>query len=358
VSLPTWRGVATRVDLARSTGPAHAFRRWRRDRALAELVQGRRLQLARALWAEAAAELGAEVVEVTPAELELRRGAAVARVTGQTVTLNDPRAAERAAEKPLVYELLAGAGVPVPEHHAFRLRDLAGARAFLARGPLPCVVKPARGSGGDGVTGGIRTERDLRRAALSASRYAPRLLVERQAAGDVFRLLVLDGEVLDVVRRRPPTVTGDGRSTLEELIFAEDERRLRGHADPGLKPFAVDLDCLLALERQGLSLRSTPPAGATVRVKTVTNYNRPLDNESVRGAVSEAFCTCAVAAARAVGLRLAGVDVVARRTDGDGVVVDLNPIPALHHHLHVANPGATSRVAVPILRALLGEPPP
>ena len=36
-----------------------------------------------------------------------------------------------------------------------------------------------------------------------------------------------------------------------------------------------------------------------------------------------------------------------------GVVVDLNSIPALHHHLHVANPGSTSRVAVPILRALL-----
>jgi len=64
-----------------------------------------------------------------------------------------------------------------------------------------------------------------------------------------------------------------------------------------------------------------------------------------------------VAAARAAGLRLAAVDVVSRSVGGalaEGrVVVDLNPIPALHHHLHVANPSVTSRVAVPILRALL-----
>jgi len=67
-----------------------------------------------------------------------------------------------------------------------------------------------------------------------------------------------------------------------------------------------------------------------------------------------------VAAARAAGLRLAAVDVVSRSVGGalaDGlrVVVDLNPIPALHHHLHVANPSVTSRVAVPILRALLDD---
>ena len=327
---------------------------------MVELARARRQQISRTLWTEAAAELGADVADLSPTRLEIRRGAATTRVTGQTVALNDPQAVARAEDKPRVYELLAGAGVPVPEYLAFRLREMAGACAFAGRRPLPCVVKPARGSGGDGVTGGVRTLRDLRRAALSASRYAQRLLVERQATGDVFRLLVLDDDVLDVVRRRPPAVTGDGRSTVEELMFREDDRRLRGDADPGLKAFAVDLDCLLTLEQQGLSLRSVPRDGATTQVKTVTNYNRSSDNESVRSAVSEAFRADAVAAARAAGLRLAAVDVVSRSVGGalaDGlrVVVDLNPIPALHHHLHVANPSVTSRVAVPILRALLDD---
>jgi cyanophycin synthetase len=350
-----WRRVATRLDLAQSTGPVHAFRSWRRDRRLARLTPGRRRRIARALWTQAAAELGAEVVDIAPNQLEIRLGEAVTRVRGQTVPLNDPEAAERAADKPYVYRLLAGAGLPIPEHHVFTPDELPDARDFLVRGPRPCVVKPARGSGGDGVTGGVCTVRDLARAARWASRYAPTLLVERQARGDVFRLLVLDGDVLDVVRRRAPTVTGDGRSTLGQLIHREYDRRISGDGDPGLKPFAADLDCILTLGQQGLSLRSVPGEGVAVPVKSVTNYNRTLESESVRAAVSDRLCAEAVTATRAAGLRLAGVDVViaSALADSGGVVIDLNPVPALHHHLHVANPAPTSTIAVPILRALL-----
>jgi hypothetical protein len=47
------------------------------------------------------------------------------------------------------------------------------------------------------VTGGVRTTRDPGARALWASRYAPTLLIERQVAGDVFRVLVLDNDGLD-----------------------------------------------------------------------------------------------------------------------------------------------------------------
>jgi cyanophycin synthetase len=277
------------------------------------------------------------------------------------VSLNSTEAVALANDKPAAYQVLERAGVPVPEHLAFGARDLRGARAFVARGPVPCVVKPAHGSGGDGVTSGVRTPADLRRAALSASRFASRLLVERQAAGVVFRLLVLDDGVLDVLRRLPPRIEGDGTSSVEELIFAEYDRRIQANGEPGLKPFAVDLDCILTLRAAGVSLRSVPQAGTTVQVKTVTNYNRRDENEAVRTAVSDELKAEAVAAARAVGLRLAGVDVVTRTVGlaaSCGVVVDVNATPALHHHLHVVDVSATSRVAVPILRTLLSAPMP
>jgi cyanophycin synthetase len=221
-------------------------------------------------------------------------------------------------------------------------------------------VKPAEGAGGDGVTGGIRTAGELRRAVLSASRFGPRLILERQAHGRVLRLLVLDRDVIDVVHRRPPTITGDGRSTIEELVFAEYDRRIRGEGDSGLKPFVADLDCLLSLERAGLSLRSVLPAGRTVPVKTVTNYNKPEDNETLGIGISGELSAEAVAAASAVGLRLAGIDVVTQNpaaglAAAGGVVIDINAVPGLHHHARVADTRTATRVAVPILRALLAE---
>jgi cyanophycin synthetase len=215
-----------------------------------------------------------------------------------------------------------------------------------------------RGSGGEGVTAEIRSFGELRRAVLSASRFASRILIERQAAGDVLRLLVLDDRVLDIVRRLRPRITGDGRSTIEQLVLAEYDRRLREDATPLVKPFVVDLDCILTLKAAGLSLGSVLPAGESVAVKTVTNYNRPEDNEALGTAVAEALREDAVRATRAVGLRLAGVDVVTRRPDvglvrGGGVVVDVNAVPALHHHAQVAKGGAATRIAVAILCALL-----
>ena len=356
--IPARRSVAARLDLVRSTGLTHAWRRLRRDLALRGLTDERRQRLARVLWADAARELGATLTELGDGRLEIRRGSAVISLRGQTVSLNPRAAIELAADKAAAYALLVDARLPVPEHLAFEASDTRGARAFLARGPVPCVVKPARGRGGDGVTGEIRHPDELRRAVLAASRYSPRLLIERQLAGEVFRFLVLDGRVLDVVRRLPPAITGDGRSSVEELIFAEYDARIRGHASPGLKPFVADLDCILSLRRAGLSLQFVPPAGAIVELKTVTNFNRPQDNHTVRTAVSPALEAEVLRAAEVLGLRLAGVDLVtgtvaAPLSASGGAIIDVNEHPALHHHAHVADEKGATRVAVPILHALL-----
>ena len=359
-SLPTWRGVAARLDLLRSTGPRHAWHRLQQERALRTVVPSRRHLIAREIWADAARELGAAMTEIEPGRFEIRRGATVAIVTGQTVALNSRSAMALAADKPGVYRILADSGLPIPERLSFAANDLRAARVFLAQYG-PCVVKPARGTGGDGVTGEIRSASELRRAALAASRFAPQLLIESQVEGEVFRILVLDGQVLDVVRRRRPTITGDGHSTVEKLIFAEHDRRVRAEGNPGLKPFIVDLDCILSLKRAGVTLRTVLPEGSSLRIKTVTNYNSPEDNQTFRGGISPAITTEVAGAAEALGLRLAGVDVVTSTpavalAASGGAIIDVNEAPGLHHHAHVADADRGTRVATPILRALLDKP--
>jgi cyanophycin synthetase len=358
-ALPDRRAVATRIDLLGSTGVRHALRSLRRDVAHTRLIDERRRRVARAIWGDAARRLGATLTELAPSVFEIRLGTATTRIAGQTVALNDKVSTELAEDKALVYQRLAAARLPVPEHVSVAAQDHSSAQAFLARGAVPCVVKPARGSGGAGVVGEVRNAAQLRRASRAASRFDDRLLIERQVAGDVYRLLLLDGEVLGVVRRFPPRVEGDGRSTLEELVLREYDRRIADESDVELKPFRVDLDCLFTLQRQGLSLRSVPPEGVTVAVKSVTNHNRREDNETVHAPVPEELRAEAAAAAAAVGLRLAGVDVVMpTRLEplamGGGVILDVNAVPGLHHHYRVADRGAATPVAVPILRALLG----
>lgn len=357
------RQLGAGVDLVRSTGPGYLWRRWREQAAGARLGNAPVRAVYREIWERAAGEVGATLDDLGSGFLELRSARARARVWLHWVELEDIVTHRLSLDKPRVHELLAIAGVPVPDHAEFDYRDLRRALRFMRESELPCVLKPASGtSGGDGVTSGVRTTEELVRARLRASRGDRRLLVERQARGVAHRLLLLDGELLDAVRRRPPTVLGDGESSVAELIAAENRRRLQGGGWEGFRLLTVDLEAVLTLGRQDLGLGSAPAPGVPVTVKGVESQNASRENETVREGISEGLVAEAAAAARAVGLRLAGVDLVAPDLsqplrESGGVVVEVNGTPGFQYHYLVAQPERATEVAVPILRKLLERSP-
>jgi D-alanine-D-alanine ligase-like ATP-grasp enzyme len=355
------RELAVRLDLARSISPGHAWRRFRNDAGSSPtgLVPGELEPAYRAIWLDAANALGAQVVELPSGFLELRVNGAWTRVWRHWVMLDDVVTLRYALQKALVQERLSSHGLPVPEYLEFEASNLAAAADFLERGPTPCVVKPVGDSGGSGVTSGVRTLAQLMRARLRAWRIDDRLLIERQIGGDNYRFLFLDGVLLDVVRRRPPRVTGDGRSTIGELMDAENARRLQRAGEVLFWPLRVDLDCIFTLEAAGLTLDSVLPAGMTVPVKTVVNQNTIDDNETVREGIADGLVDEARVATELIGVRLAGVDIVTSDLskpleETGGTILEVNGTPGLNYHYEVADTANATRVAVPILQALLG----
>lgn len=352
------RELAVRLDLVRATGIGRSWRRLREDAALARgaPASGRSPAYER-IWREAAAEVGAEVVDLSDGFLELRRGRAATRVWNHWVMLDDIVTVRLALDKLLVHRLLAAERLPIPEHVEFDASAPAPATAFLASCPAPCVVKPAGGSGGGGVTSGIRTASQFARAVLRGSRLDGRLVIERQIAGDGYRLLFLEDELLDVVRRLPARVVGDGRSSIDELIAAENRRRLEARDENVVSLLRADLDCVFTLAERGLTLAAVPRRGESVVVKRVVSQNRPEDNETVRDGIAPDVVADARSAARTIGLRLAGVDIVTPDPSrslvaAGGAIVEVNGTPGLHYHYEVADRAAATRVAVPILEKL------
>ncbi len=354
------RQLGAGLDLLRSTGPRYLWRRWREqvaehwsDSGVSAVYQE--------IWQRAADDLGATLDDLGSGFLELRREGGRTRVWMHWLELEDIVTHRLSLDKPRVHQLLAANGVPVPEHIEVDFRDLRRAEEFMRASQRPCVVKPASGtSGGDGVTAGVRTTEELIRARLRASRGDARLLVERQAPGVAHRLLLLDGELLDAVCRRPPAVVGDGTSSVAELVAAENRRRAEGKGWQGFRLLTVDLEAVLTLARRGVGLASVPAAGESVVVKGVESQNSARENETVRGEISEELVAEVAVAARAVGLRLAGVDIVAPDLsrplrESGGVIVEVNGTPGFQYHYLVAQPEAATAVAVPILRRLLDE---
>ena len=79
---------------------------------------------------------------------------------------------------------------------------------------------------------------------------------------------------------------GDGVSTLGDLIAEENRRRLAARGGAGLALLRADLDAVLTLEAAGLDLRSVPPFGTAVRIKTATNESGPRERHYPRAAVA------------------------------------------------------------------------
>ena len=352
------RTVGSWLDLARSMGVAATARRLRRGGG-GVLDPDVRNAVYTAIWRDAAEKVGADVHELGSGFLEVSRGGPSARVWQQVVPLDDPVTLRLALDKPVVHDLLAKASVPVPEHLEWSFSDPAPALAFMERAGGPTVVKAASGTGGgEGTTAGVDTPARLMRARLQAGRFGGRLLIERQVPGPVHRLLFLDGELIDVIRHVPPRLEGDGRATVQELLEAENQRRLRAAGTQGLSLLDVGLDTVFTLERQGLRLDSVVPAGTAVTLQTVTNDNRIEDTQTVTEPLHPELVDAARRAAAAVDLRLAGVDMITPDASqplehAGGVVAEVNGTPGIHHHYHVADAAKATPVAVPILERVL-----
>jgi D-alanine-D-alanine ligase-like ATP-grasp enzyme len=347
------------VDLCCLAGPRRALLYLRAERREGASDNDPDARVYEPIWREAAEALGASVHARGSGYLEISRDDRRTLVWRNLVELDDPVTMRLAGDKPAVHRLFAAAGLPSPEFASFAGADLAGAIEFLEDLGVPCVVKPAFGTGrGRGVTCGVSSRVDLRRAAVWASRWAPELLIERQGDGSEYRVLALDGEVLDVLRRRPPRVTGDGRSTIAELIDAENRRRAHQSGASGLFAISTNLDCMLALRSAGATLASVPAAGEVLTVKHTANENGPEDNESVIDLAGPAFLDDMRAAASAIGLRLASLEVITSDLGqslarSGGMIVEVNATPGLHYHYQLANGTPAVPVAIPILRTLL-----
>jgi cyanophycin synthetase len=321
----------------------------RRMRALRDAFYGE-------AWRRAADEVGARLENLSATVAEISRGGRRLRVSGSITSIDDPVSLQLAADKEAAYRLLVDHGLPVPRHMVFDAVT-AGELPPAASLPRPLVVKPASDTGaGAGVSTNVATAGQWRRAVAWARAFAPRLIAESQIEGDCYRVLLLDQHVLDVVLRRPPLVVGDGTSTVRALVRRENRRRLEVGTRRAQVLVRRDPDLANTLAARGLRPGSRPARDEVVELKRVINDNSADENEAANGRLCPSILDAARLAAKVLGLRFAGVDVVCRDPGvpldrSGGVVLEVNGTPGFHYHYHRSGPAFP--VAERLLRRLL-----
>lgn len=239
-------------------------------------------------------------------------------------------------DKGLTKQLLETCGVPIPTGRA--VESAADAwEAALDLG-LPVVVKPVDGNHGRGVFINLETRTEIEAAYDVAVDEGSGVLVEKFIRGNEHRLLIVGGKLAAAAKGRTASVVGDGQQTVQELITSQinsDPRRGRGEEQP-LNPVRIDSAARLELTRQGFDAQSVIPDGKEVLIQRNGNVAFDCTDE-----VHPDIIAMAALAAQAVGLDVAGIDLVAEDISKPlsaqgGAIVEVNAGPGLLMHLKPA----------------------
>jgi GNAT-family acetyltransferase (TIGR03103 family) len=272
--------------------------------------------------------IAVEIVDPERGELQLTCGARIVTTFESLSELTSAVAFRRCDDKVVTRSVLERAGLPIP---AGRAAAFDGADVDFLHEYGSIVVKPARGEQGWGVTVAISTVEDLRQACTTAQRFWPTVLLEEHRVGADVRIVVIAGTVVAAAVRRPATVTGDGRSTVAQLIEAADRRR-RAETD-GSARIPLDAGVARMVASAGWRLDSVLPTGCIIVVSPTANVHNGATIEDVTGDLHPALADLAVRAADAIALPVAGIDLIVDAPDKpDGTIIEVNEQPGLANH--------------------------
>ncbi|HEX8609910.1 MAG TPA: cyanophycin synthetase [Telluria sp.] len=255
-----------------------------------------------------------------------------ATVTGRTNYI----AVDIASDKQLTKTLLEQAGLPVPEGDI--VRTVEDAVRLARRIPGPVTVKPLDANQGKGVTTRCSTDDEVRTAFAHAREHARTVIVERFLKGRDYRVLVTGNKVAAASWRRPPHVTGDGVSTIRQLVDLENGSPARGEGHTNiLTKIPLDEIALETLHKQGMDADSVVPAGTVVELRGNANLSTGGTAEDVTDLLPRSTVQICIRAAKTVGLDVAGIDIVCEdiakplAAQGGGII-EVNAAPGIRMH--------------------------
>jgi cyanophycin synthetase len=246
---------------------------------------------------------------------------------------------ETAADKMLTKCLLEEAGLPVPRGYVVGSAE--EALAVFEDIGAPVVVKPLSGHHGEMVTIELSDPTEITAAFHAAATVCEDVLIEAYVPGRDHRVLVVGDRVVAAAELTSARVTGDGRSTIAELVALAnaDPTRGEGHDRP-LTRLALGDTELTRLAAQGLHPGYVPADGEVVPLRHNANLSTGGTSKDVTDRVHPDVARMCRRVAATVGLDVCGIDLrlpdigAPLPADSAGVgVIEVNASPGLRMHL-------------------------
>ncbi|MGI8545949.1 MAG: cyanophycin synthetase, partial [Gemmatimonadaceae bacterium] len=287
--------------------------------------------------------------------VQLGLGRNLRRIQATITDFTSAIAVEIAQDKDDTKRVLQNGGLPVPVGDvATTIQEAMGHAEEIG---FPVILKPLDASHGLGISPRLNDAAAVRAAWPNAREVSRRVVVEQFAQGRDHRVLVINGHVVAVAERVPAHVVGDGEHTIRDLVQQanSDPRRGIGH-----RKTLTKLPCNAAtvdfLAECGYTLGSIPPEGTRVLLRPTANLSTGGTSIDRTDEIHPANVIACEMAANAVGLDIAGIDVITPDIavpfrDNGAVIIEVNAAPGIRMHTHPSQ-GTPRNVAAPILDAL------
>ena len=287
--------------------------------------------------------------------IQLGYGVNQKRIWATTSTLTSHAAVEIAGNKNRTKRMLKAAGVPVPR--GTTVYSTEGLKDAVEELGYPIVTKPLDGNHGKGATINIKNWKEAQAGLAAAQVYSRAVIVEQFIEGFDFRLLVVNGKLVAAAKRTPACVTGDGTSTIQQLVdeVNKDPRRGVGH-EKVLTQIKLDKHSLQIMKARGLTAKSVLPAGETLYLKSTANISTGGTATDVTDLIHPDNLLMAERVAGIVGLDICGIDVLTTDiaiplNETRGAVIEVNAAPGFRMHISPAE-GLPRNVAAPVVDML------
>ncbi len=268
---------------------------------------------------------------------QLGYGANQKRIQATVASTTSNIAVELACDKEDTKYLLEQAEIPVPKGDIIRTE--AGLKDTVDWIGYPLVIKPIDGNHGRGITADINNWEDALEGFNRAKEVSNRVIVERYIPGEDYRLLVIDYKLVAAAKRTPAGVTGNGISTINELIdeVNSDPRRGYGH-EKVLTQITVDKMTQTILKDAGLTLDSVLDQGEWLALKDTANLSTGGTSTDVTDIVHSYNVFMAERISRIIGLDICGIDIMTTDIstplpETGGAVLEVNAGPGFRMHL-------------------------
>lgn len=218
---------------------------------------------------------------------------------------------------------------------------------------FPCVIKPTSGAHGNQVFPNIESLEELLLILPQLNKNEKQILIEEYIEGDDYRVLVVGDEISAVMERIPAHVVGDGKKTIKELVTQFNKHPLVGkkYEKPMCK-IKINDEVLRILEKQKRKLSYIPQKTETVWLRENANISTGGIGKDATENAPKKVKDIALKAAAALGMKIAGVDVIYNPKLKMAYLIELNDIPGIDiHHFPVL--GEAQNVAKDIAEYLV-----